>query len=423
MKIDEHRCPIIAETIGPKGHFFGFHDITPWNSDDTKLAILSISNDVRDVPNGEQAADICIWDPAANKYESVDQTTAWNFQQGARLQWLPKAQQKLVYNIKCGHDAHARILDTNSGKTKDYRIAISSISPSGKHALAPQFSRLGKHWRAYGYQGLSGLSVGDRAPSDDGLWEVDLEKNETRLLISISELDEIAGHPAPKESFRFLTHPSYSPSGTKIVFLERYFVPGGTLYTRMYCGDLAKRTWSLVAEEMVSHFDWFDDNTILVWARHISKNIKRSREDGLLALKCVRMMYPLARRFLQPFRKSFLKEYYAFVSLEASEKNRPFAADVLKSDGHPMFRFDRKWLITDSYPDSRGDQYVYLINMASNVIHQVGTFSADLELPSDIKCDLHPRWNRKGTHVAIDTSHRGERQMKILDLSEIIDKD
>jgi hypothetical protein len=420
MKFKKTACPIVARTRGPRGHFFGFHDVSPWNSNDSKVAILSFSKDIRDVPNGEQEASICIWEPAKDTCVDLDLTTTWNFQQGARLQWLPGADDNLIYNVANNGNAQARILDVNSGKSREIGMAISAVNPSGTRALAPSFARLGAHWRAYGYQRVRGISVSDPAPSEDGLWEINLETGDVKLLLAISELDGIAGRAAPEESVRFITHPSYSPSGNRVLFLERYFVPGGALYTRMYVGDPRNRNWSLVLEEMVSHFDWYDDNTILVWSRHISRRLKHSREDGLLAIKILRSLLPLFRIILTPFGKSLLKEYYAFVSVANPKRVEPFAASILKSDGHPMFRHDRKWLVTDSYPDERGQQHLYLFELGSDVVFEVGHFEADITLLSDVKCDLHPRWNRKGTQVAIDTACKGDRQLTIVDMENIV---
>lgn len=384
------------------------------------MALLSFSNEIRDVPNGKEEANISVWDREKDNYEHLDRTTTWNFQQGARLQWMPSQADKLIYNVSDGRQARARLLDVNTGKSQDFDIAISAVSPSGKRALAPSFARLGAIWCAYGYQGVRGASIDDVAPTNDGIWEIDLESGHTKLLLSISELDDIAKRAAPKESFRFVTHPSYSPSGNRVIFLERYFIPGGALYTRMYVGQPDKRDWSLILEEMVSHFDWYDDDTILVWSRHAPRGLKHSREDGLLASRSVRALLSVVRPLLMPITKSVFREYYAYVSVSHPQQIEPFAVDLLKSDGHPMFRPDRKWLVTDSYPDKRGRQHLYLVDMESQVVFEIGQFDADTTLPSDIKCDLHPRWNRSGTKIAIDTAINGDRQVMIVDVEHLV---
>ena len=35
------------------------------------------------------------------------------------------------------------------------------------------------------------------------------------------------------------------------------------------------------------------------------------------------------------------------------------------------------------------------------------------------RCDLHPRWNRTGTQICVDSVQKGCRQMYIVDVSEL----
>ncbi len=37
----------------------------------------------------------------------------------------------------------------------------------------------------------------------------------------------------------------------------------------------------------------------------------------------------------------------------------------------------------------------------------------------DWRCDLHPRWNRSGTQVSFDSVHTGDRQVYVVDLSDL----
>ena len=38
----------------------------------------------------------------------------------------------------------------------------------------------------------------------------------------------------------------------------------------------------------------------------------------------------------------------------------------------------------------------------------------------EIRCDLHPRWDRSGRRVCIDSVHDGSRQMYVLDIGSIV---
>ena len=51
----------------------------------------------------------------------------------------------------------------------------------------------------------------------------------------------------------------------------------------------------------------------------------------------------------------------------------------------------------------------------------IGQFYSPPELTGDLRCDLHPRWNRAGDQVCIDSAHEpgGLRQVYIIDVGAI----
>ena len=73
---------------------------------------------------------------------------------------------------------------------------------------------------------------------------------------------------------------------------------------------------------------------------------------------------------------------------------------------------------------------VRLVNATSGSIVMVNptTGLLDIEaaegLPEDgtLRCDLHPRWNRDGRQVCIDSIHEGNRHMYVLDVPRIVER-
>ena len=58
----------------------------------------------------------------------------------------------------------------------------------------------------------------------------------------------------------------------------------------------------------------------------------------------------------------------------------------------------------------------------TRIIYDVGRTVAgpdDPRLGKIARCDLHPRWNRDGRQVCIDSVHEDQRQMYLLDVSQI----
>jgi hypothetical protein len=52
--------------------------------------------------------------------------------------------------------------------------------------------------------------------------------------------------------------------------------------------------------------------------------------------------------------------------------------------------------------------------------YDIGRFYTDPALGKVNRCDLHPRWNRSGDAICIDSVHEGERQMYVVDVSELV---
>jgi dipeptidyl aminopeptidase/acylaminoacyl peptidase len=49
----------------------------------------------------------------------------------------------------------------------------------------------------------------------------------------------------------------------------------------------------------------------------------------------------------------------------------------------------------------------------------LGKFHSDEQFRGDIRCDLHPRWSPDGSTVSFDSVHEGDRQIYLVDVSDI----
>ncbi|MEK7479516.1 MAG: hypothetical protein AAB634_03225, partial [Patescibacteria group bacterium] len=142
---------IEALTKGPKHHFFGFHDLSPW--DVSGRYALAMETDFIDrPPKAGDAARICIIDTEKNnELRVVAETRAWNFHQGCRAQWLPGAQGEIIYNDYDNEKFISVILDVKTGEKKILPHPIYAIHPSGEFGLGVDFVRLQKYG-GYGYR-------------------------------------------------------------------------------------------------------------------------------------------------------------------------------------------------------------------------------------------------------------------------------
>jgi len=414
-------CPLLHSTPEDAQHIFGFHDLCPWDADDRALALLRIPRPPAGIPDAGDVAEIALWDPTAGEMRKLGETTAWNWQQGARLQWLPGATDVLIHNACRDGRLVALRLDGRTGDAEPLPFTVYAISPDGRRALSPNFARLHAHWRPYGYAGGAAADADHPAPAGDGLHLLDLESGRVTLLVSLAELAAFRGDGLPKDRPHFVSHPTFSPSGRRICFFHRFFTPEGALYTRLIAAEADGSDLRLLAEESCSHFDWLDDDTLIAWARKLPTGLAAARRRGWLASPLLRPAIRLARQLKPGLKQQFLGQAYLRLSVAGEAPPTPVGRGVLEEDGHPQFSADRRWMLTDTYADSGRQQTLILYDMAAGTRYDIGRFHAPPAFVGDIKCDLHPRWDRANRRVCIDSAHTGSRQVHIVDAGPALD--
>ena len=299
---------------------------------------------------------------------------------------------------------------------------VLAVSPDGRTSLSPHFARLARHWPAYGCPGSTAPGIDHPAPDDDGLWRLDLESGALDLIVSVADAAAVGdARPSPGAA-HFITHPTFSPTGKNICYLQRYFTADVANYTRLIVCRPDGSGATVLAEEKVSHFDWLDDDRLVVWTRSLPPGIGAARRRGLLATPLLRPLVNLARKLRPGLKQMLLAEAYFLVDINQPSRKKAVGRGLLEQDGHPMFTADRRWMITDTYPDGERMQTLILYHFEENRRIDVGRFKSDPSVDeSDIKCDLHPRWDRQERLVCIDSTDHGVRQCQIVDLSTLLD--
>jgi hypothetical protein len=411
---------IVAKAPADASYFFGFHDVTPWCPNDAKVLLHRVDPEIRHMPGPDDRAEIVLWDPISGECEVVGETTCWNFQQGARAMWIPGKGRSFVYNKRVNGLPGCEIVDLLTGKRRTLPYSIGALSPSGDYALSPNFGRLGALWPAYGYSGFESAEDKVPQPENDGLWRIDIETGDRELMFSISDLMKVKDADIAPDVSIFVTHASFNREGTRIVFMARFFSKDVALYSLIYSCYPDGSDLILIAQEKISHFDWIDETNIVLWMRKSARALAAARKSGLLASPFVRPFINLARNFRGRLKGAVLNESYFLVNTKTATK-APFMAGTLPQDGHPMVAPGGKWMIVDEYPDLSGRTPLMLVEIDNRTRVDVGAFAHDVGSDnSDLKCDLHPRWNRKGTMVGVDASENGRRCFTIVDVSGII---
>jgi hypothetical protein len=382
-----------------------------------------VDPNIRELPRPDHIAEIVLWSPHNNVVEVIGETTTWNFQQGARAMWVPGKGNTVLFNRRVGDAPGAEIIDLDTGERRIVPHAIGDIAPDGSYAYAPNYARLGKLWAAYGYSGFEDATVNEPLPANDGLWRIDMGTGARELAFSIRELADASGGAIAEGVKAFVTHVSFNPEGTRIVFMLRFFSKDYALYSLIYSAHADGTGLTFLAQEKISHFDWVAEDKIVIWMRKAAKGLAAARKSGLLASPFVRPLVNMARKFKGKLKGKILNESYFLLSTDGGNPT-PFMRGVLPADGHPMISDDRKWMIVDEYPHSNGDTPLMLVNVALEKRAHLATFRHNVGSDnSDLKCDLHPRWDRSGTQVGVDASEDGRRQFTIVDVRDLIKRE
>ncbi|WP_281613890.1 hypothetical protein [Flammeovirga sp. SubArs3] len=408
---------IIYSTDNQKAHFVGFHDISPWNSENNLLALHRTEKDDIKIRTKDDYIEIVIWCPKTNIEKVVGKTNCWNWQQGSRLQWLPNTN-KIIYNSSKDNKLICTIYDYDTEDSYNLPFPIYSISFDGKKALTYNFHRLGKYWKGYGY--VSGIfnnifSIDQKTPKDDGIFLVNLDSQKIEMLFSFEEFVELK--TKNDTANRFFTHATFNHNATKFCFFERFHTKEGALYSKLFVYSIETKKYDLIGEGKFSHFDWIDNENIMVWSRPSKSFLNTMNKKNIFSLPIAKQTIKLIRKLKPSLKSKITKEVYKIYNLSSEPKEtRTIGKDLITSDGHPMFHPNKKHIfVNDTYPDENKIQTLMLFDIKKNEKTILGQFNVpDKFIDSDLKCDLHPRFNNNGDLVCIDSAHSGKRQVYIL---------
>jgi hypothetical protein len=398
MPVVEHRLDAVPVTSGPRFHYFGYYDKTPWDA--TGRYLLALEVDFMDrPPDVADLATIGMVDlHDANRFLPITQTAAINWQQGTHLQWMPTApDREIIFNTVTPDDYSAVVRDVFTGRERHLPLPIYDVSRNGKLAVTLNFDRLHTTRPGYGYHHFPDRA-GPDVPSahDDGIWLLDLETGAHDLVVSLRGAIDFAPTDDMFDARHWFNHLLFSPDDSCFIFLHRWVSrtnhPWGWK-TRLFTANPNGSDLCLLnADDMTSHFDWCGPDQVLAWAH------RHDRGD----------------------------HYYLFRDRTAEIET--VGEDVLLTDGHCSYSPDGRWILTDTYPDEEHKRALVLYRPEDNLRIDVGRFYSPPEFQDpdplksryEMRCDLHPRWSRDGRQVCFDSMHEGERQMYVMDVSPVV---
>jgi hypothetical protein len=378
--------PMRAVTKGPKSHWFGYYDKHQFDPSNRYMLGMEVGFDHRS-PQADDEIRLGVIDlQNGDEWRDIGGTTAWCWQQGCMLQWLPGSDDHVIYNARHDGGYHAVIQNIKTGDQTKTDRPIYAVNPSGTQAVGVNINRLGITRPGYGYNGFPDEFEDQDHPKDDGIYSIDLKSGSSKLIISYADIVDVRHNETMENAKHWFNHLLFSPDGKRFIFLHRWrkiVNNRSSWYTRMFTVNPDGTNLHVVADhDMVSHFIWKNPKQILAWSRE---------ENG---------------------------ENHFHLYTDQTDTVEVIGYDVLKQDGHCTYSPDEQWVFTDTYPDENRMQHPMLYRPSDGKLVKLGQYYLPPDQKGEIRCDLHPRWSRDGKSICIDSLHSGKRQLYLLDVSE-----
>ena len=385
MSDSQAHVPIRAITRAPDYHWFGYYDKLQFDPTSRYVLAMAVDFEHRPPRPGDEIRIGVIDLEAGDAWRPLGTTTAWCWQQGCMLQWLPGSAREVIWNERAGDRYVARITDTTTGASRTVPAPVYALSPDGHTAVGPDFRRLNDMRPGYGYEGIPDLYHDQLAPEETGIHTVDLDTGETRQIISVADAAAVPyRHGDLSEAKHYFNHLLFSPDGSRFIFLHRWRTPGVRgMRTRMFTAAADGSDLHVVDDYgSMSHFIWRDPETILAWS----------------------------------WQPSHQGAFYVY--RDRTDRVEVIGKHAMTLNGHCTYLSDLDWILNDCYPrEGNRTQELYLYHVPSGTRVELGGFHAPEAYREESRCDLHPRSDPSGRLVTIDSAHAGGRQIYLLDIA------
>ena len=392
MILKEKNLPIRRITPSDAHYFYGYYDNISMEATD-KIHLTHRVSFMNRLQNRNDSADVGYIEIESGNFVRIDTTKAWNFQQGAMLQFLPGSDGKeVVYNNFIDGKYVAVVYNMISGSKRYLDRPVANIAPNGKYALSINFSRLFDFRPGYGYCNVPDAFYYKKHSDKDGVFLIDIATGKSKLIISYDRLwDFTKEYFNGKDEKMVINHITFNTTSERFIILLRNFpAPGCKHVTALITANKDGEDLFLLSDYGVqSHYNWIDGENIIFFS------------DGK-ELECT---------------SGWANNYIL--------KDKTYEGELIgdnffvNEDNHMNFSPDRKYFITDTYP-RQSMQYLRLYNMEKNECTNLGRFYSVPQSITDIRCDLHPRWNCAGNAVTFDSTHEGFRGIYRIELGEIL---
>jgi len=384
-----------AKAISPDdGYFywFGYYDKLLSDPKDRYVLAMRTSIEHR-TPSSEDVIQVGMIDlKRGNRWTKLGESSAWCWQQGCMLQFVPGSSDEVIWNDREGDHFVSHIVNIKTMKVRSLPMPVYTLSPDGKTALGLDFARLQIRRPGYGYVGVIDETLNVKAPDNTGIYSINLQTGESKLLITPAQ---IVGIPMEGVNFQayyhWFNHLLISPDGSRFIFLHRWHTkPNTSFNTRMFTANMdGTGLYVLDNSGNTSHFIWRDNDHVTMFTKPVGMK----------------------------------ERFYLF--RDKSKEISVIGEELMAQNGHCTYvpGTNNEWILNDTYPESSARlQTLYLYHVPTNRKVYLGKFhSPPVYNNPEWRCDLHPWSSRDGKNVFFESAHEGKgRRVYMIDISGII---
>ena len=411
-----------VERISPenKHFFFGYYDISP-ESPDGKHILACNPPFIDRMPSIGDYLRIGYFESGSNEFNCVGRTTAWNYQEGCRLQWISNTQ--FIYNVRTDSGFGSEVYDIIEKQiVKVFKYPVYSVSKESFLATSYGFVN-----NKYNYP-----HTNDEEKSNtygDGVYILNLQTGEYKLTIPLISLVSITKTEHCKN---WVEYCSFDPTGHRFFIYHRWNDNHGDAGTHLCVGDVDGNIKTLLISRSISHAGWKGSNQITAWCRVPSaiNAIQRSRtvSKSFLFKFAKRIYHALVKS--PSMRQKITNDAYVTFNVDSGERAK-IDNEAFVSDGHCTWNRNTRYMLTDTYPDENKMRNLLLFDEQKNEVYHLGSYYSyprDMEKAnqgwnvSGMRCDLHPKWTEKEQFIYFDSVHEGFRGLYRIDVSSITNK-
>jgi hypothetical protein len=409
MSSKELNVPDVRMVSDGSSHcFFGYYDKCPWDQSNRYLLSHRILG--AQLPSGDSLATIGYCDAeSGNEFIPLTTTDSWNWQQGSMLQWLENcSEKKILFNRTTPQGYGTVLFDIDRNEERLYGRPLAAASPQGDFIVSYNYGRLAVTHSAIGYFGHPVNYDLEPCPANDGLFFLDLETGKEALIFSYRDASIFSPVDSMSRATHWFSHAAVNPNGDRVLFLHRWSECVADENQWFHRLVTINPDGSDVKVLQSSEYPLLDGQTNDVWTYEYEKNVNQISHPVWLD----------DSHILAWSTRNGRSRYHRYSDKSADVEE--IGGYILRENGHFTCSPNKKWLLTDTYPDPNDfKRGLLLFDMETEKMIRLGDFFADPSLTKDARCDLHPRWDREGKLICIDSVHEGVvRQLYTLDVSD-----